>query len=64
MALDIALVEILVCPEDKGPLLYFPKEGVLYNPRLKRKYRVVNGVPELLVAEGTTDETFLSLDST
>ena len=34
MALDPKLLEILACPEDKGPLLYFEDESSLYNPRL------------------------------
>ena len=38
MALDPQLLEILACPEDKGPLLYFEDEDSLYNPRLKRRY--------------------------
>ena len=38
MALDPQLLEILACPEDKGPLLYFADEAVLYNPRLQRRY--------------------------
>ena len=39
MALDPQLLEILACPEDKGPLLYFEDEDALYNPRLKRALR-------------------------
>ena len=35
MALDSKLLEILACPEDKGPLLYFADEDTLYNPRLE-----------------------------
>ena len=35
MALDPKLLEILACPEDKGPLLYFADEDTLYNPRLQ-----------------------------
>ena len=31
VALDPKLLEILACPEDKGPLLYFADEQVLYN---------------------------------
>ena len=38
MALDPKLLEILACPQDKGPLLYFPDEESLYNPRLKLRY--------------------------
>jgi uncharacterized protein len=51
MALDPKLLEILACPEDKGPLLFFATEQVLYNPRLKRKYRVENDVPQMLIEE-------------
>jgi len=38
MALDPALLEILACPEDKGPLFYLESESALYNPRLRRRY--------------------------
>ncbi|MGI9623122.1 MAG: Trm112 family protein [Acidimicrobiales bacterium] len=51
MALDQRLLEILACPEDKGPLLYFQDEGVLYNPRLKRIYRIVDDIPVMLIDE-------------
>ena len=51
MALDPQLLEILACPEDKGSLLFFATEQVLYNPRLKRKYRVENDVPQMLIEE-------------
>jgi uncharacterized protein YbaR (Trm112 family) len=54
MALDPRLLEILACPEDKGPLLYFAADGLLYNPRLKKKYLVEADVPNLLVTEATT----------
>lgn len=54
MALDPQLLEILACPEDKGSLLFFASEQVLYNPRLKRKYRVENDVPQMLIEEART----------
>ena len=54
MALDPKLLDILACPEDKGPLLYFAADGWLYNPRLKRKYRIEDDVPMMLIEEGTT----------
>ena len=50
-ALHPLLVELLVCPEDKGPLWYVESEGILYNPRLRRRYRVREGIPVLLVDE-------------
>ncbi|MBL8936920.1 MAG: Trm112 family protein [Archangium sp.] len=53
MALDPKLLDILACPEDKGPLLYFAAERFLYNPRLKRKYRVEDDVPVMLIEEAT-----------
>ena len=45
MALDPQLLEILACPEDKGPLLYFEDEDSLYNPRLKRRYEITRRHP-------------------
>jgi uncharacterized protein YbaR (Trm112 family) len=54
MALDPQLLEILACPEDKGPLLYFADEHVLYNPRLKRTYEVRDDIPVMLIDEATT----------
>ncbi len=54
MALDPKLLEILACPEDKGPLLYFEDEQCLYNPRLKRRYTVRDDIPVMLVDEAET----------
>ena len=55
MALDTQLLEILACPDDKGPLLYFADEDTLYNPRLKRRYRVLDGdIPDLLIDDAET----------
>ncbi len=54
MPLDPLLLEILACPEDKGPLLYFEDEDTLYNPRLHRRYRITDGIPVLLVDEAET----------
>ena len=48
MAFDETLLEILVCPIDKRGLLYFPEESLLYNPRLRRSYRIENDIPVLL----------------
>ena len=52
MTLDPKLLEILACPEDKGPLLYFAAEDRLYNPRLHRSYEVRDGIPVMLPEEG------------
>lgn len=51
MALDQQLLDILACPEDKGPLLYFQDEDRLYNPRLKRSYAIREDIPIMLVDE-------------
>jgi uncharacterized protein len=47
--LDHTLLRILVCPADRGPLLLAGE--VLYNPRLRRAYRIEEGIPVLLVEE-------------
>jgi uncharacterized protein YbaR (Trm112 family) len=54
MALDPQLLDILACPDDKGPLLYFEDESALYNPRLKRRYRIEDDIPVMLVDEAET----------
>jgi uncharacterized protein YbaR (Trm112 family) len=54
MALDPTLLEILACPDDKGPLLYFEDESSLYNPRLKRRYKVEDDIPILLIEDAET----------
>ena len=51
MSLSPQLLEILACPEDKGPLLYFEQEGWLYNPRLQRRYRIDDDIPIMLIDE-------------
>ena len=53
MTLDPRLLEILACPEDKGPLLYFEDESLLYNPRLHRAYAVQDDIPVMLIDEAT-----------
>jgi uncharacterized protein len=54
VALDQALLKILVCPVDKGGLLYFEEEMALYNPRLRRRYPITDGVPVLLAQHAET----------
>ncbi|MFD5077718.1 Trm112 family protein [Streptomyces sp. NPDC058274] len=64
---DDPLLKILACPLDKGPLrLLRPDESAapaadeaLYNPRLHRRYPIVDGIPQLLPSSGeqvTEDE--------
>ena len=50
MAIDATLLKILACPQDKGPLLYVPDE-LFYNPRLRRAYPIVDGLPVLLISD-------------
>jgi len=51
--LDDKLLAILVCPQDRGPLLLVGDE-LLYNPRLRRAYRIEDGIPVLLVDDAVT----------
>jgi uncharacterized protein YbaR (Trm112 family) len=51
MTLDGPLLRILACPLDKGPL-YPLGDSALYNPRLRRRYPVVDGIPQLLPSSG------------
>lgn len=50
---DEKLLSILVCPQDRGPLLLVGDDR-LYNPRLRRVYRIEDGIPVLLVDEAIT----------
>ena len=65
MALAPQLLEILACPEDKGPLYYLGDEGGLYNPRLRRRYVVREGIPVMLPDEAETvaEADALALDA-
>lgn len=54
MALSPALLDILACPEDKGPLFYLADEDALYNPRLQRRYPVRDDIPVMLIDEAET----------
>lgn len=52
--IDDELLSILVCPADRGPLLLVRQDGgeeLLYNPRLRRAYRIEDGIPVLLIDE-------------
>mgnify|MGYP000864626644 CR=1 FL=1 len=48
--IDQKLLDILVCPADRGTLLLIG-DRLLYNPRLRRAYRIDDGIPVLLVDE-------------
>ena len=49
---DDPLLKILACPLDKGPLTLLQPEEALYNPRLRRRYPIVDGIPQLLPSSG------------
>jgi uncharacterized protein YbaR (Trm112 family) len=51
MTLDTRLLAVLACPVDKGPLYYLGDDGGLYNPRLRRRYEVREGIPVMLPDE-------------
>lgn len=58
MTLSPKLLEILACPDDKGPLYYVESEELLYNPRLQRRYDVRDDIPVMLIDESVTvDDT-------
>lgn len=57
MTPDDPLLKILACPLDKGPLHLLVPDGpateeALYNPRLRRRYPIVDGIPQLLPSSG------------
>lgn len=49
---DDPLLKILACPLDKGPLLLEESGTALYNPRLRLRYPVIDGIPQLLPGSG------------
>ncbi|GAA2598279.1 Trm112 family protein [Streptomyces tubercidicus] len=52
MKADDPLLTILVCPLDKGPLSLLAPGDALYNPRLRRRYPILDGIPQLLPSSG------------
>ncbi|MCT2590284.1 Trm112 family protein [Streptomyces sp. N2-109] len=52
MSPDDPILKILACPLDKGPLTLLLPEDALYNPRLRRRYPILDGVPQLLPSSG------------
>lgn len=49
MSLDPKLLEVLVCPQDKGPLTYLEQKQVLVNERLGIAYPIEDDIPVMLV---------------
>ena len=63
-----ALLEVLVCPRSKQPLIYFPRgeadrdeaDAFLLCPASRLRYPIKNGVPVMLVDEAApVDEAAL-----
>jgi len=50
MAIERPLLDILACPIDKQGLLLFDDEAILYNPRLRRVYRIADDHLVMLAA--------------
>ena len=48
---DKRLLEILVCPQTKGPLVYDRERGELLSKKARLAYPVRDGVPIMLVDE-------------
>lgn len=51
MSIDPALLDVVACPRDKGPLTYDADADLLINPRLHIAYRIDDGIPVLLADE-------------
>ncbi len=51
MTLDSQLMHVLACPIDKGELHLLEDEGFLYNPRLRRRYNIRDGIAIMLIDE-------------
>jgi len=63
MPIERPLLDILACPIDKQGLLLFEDEAILYNPRLRRVYRMTDGVLVMLAdrAEPATEDEHMRL---
>lgn len=51
------LLRILVCPDCREPLLLTPDDAlVCTDPKTRRRYRIEEGIPVLLIEESTVLE--------
>jgi uncharacterized protein YbaR (Trm112 family) len=61
--LDARLLEILACPDEKGPLYYFQPDasgtdgGFLFCPACRRRYEIRDDIPVMLLDEATVLST-------
>ena len=51
MSLPQPLLEVLVCPASKQPLVYFEADDFLLCPASRRRYRIDDGIPVMLIEE-------------
>ena len=51
MSLNTELLDILVCPESKKPLIYFEEDDFLFCPDSRLKYPIKDGIPQMLIEE-------------
>ena len=65
MPIERPLLNILACPIDKQGLLYFDDEAILYNPRLRRIYRMADDYLVMLAdrAEPAAEENISGCSS-
>ena len=54
--LDPKLLEILVCPQTKGPLVYRKETGELLSKKARLAYPIRDGIPIMLVEEARSLE--------
>ncbi|MEM9706976.1 MAG: Trm112 family protein [Pseudomonadota bacterium] len=61
--MDPKLLEILVCPETKGPLIYVREANELVSKKARRAYPIRDGIPIMLVddARDVSDEELARL---
>lgn len=52
--MDKKLLDILVCPVTKGPLIYDKKKQELISKSAKLAYRIDDGIPVMLEDEART----------
>jgi uncharacterized protein YbaR (Trm112 family) len=53
-AMDKKLLELLVCPVTKGPLIYRPEMNELVSRSARLAYPIRDGIPVLLEVEART----------
>ena len=56
MTIDAELLEILVCPNDRGEVEYLEAEQVIVCSTCGYRYPVRDGIPVMLIDEALTPE--------